>query len=522
MIMPAGMPELRWRDDGVEGGAWSTLFPAPAENLGFIEGRNYAFEKPPTGGSFFIDDEPLQGNPDGSCWRWEPGFFAGEVTAALIALDGSTSALFLLDVAPDPTKLGRDVFRQMIDELWNEDPELVVGSEPATTLIGELGATHNPWLEFARLRRYAPEFLRALAPIRAKPRRALQVRRDSAPLHHARRVDRRTAMSIARSPAVALFLPEPDEALPLPGDTRLDVPVVEETLDAAVNRAMLALIHAFLRRTRSLRDRLQELVDREASSETRTSLGSRWPARKQVLDDFAARLLVELRQSPFASVRRAEITAAGLTAIASDPIYARAWGRGWRALRHGLDSTDSNERLWISPSWEIYERWCFLRLGKLLCATAPQWEWRRVKGPQRWLGSFSGRHAELRLQPTFRSRAEESDKMWSVSRERVPDLVFTIESSDGVRFVVLDAKDRTSRLNVLDAMASAHIYQDSLRIGSRRPEASLLLIPSGGGAPWLEDPAFQADNRVGVHVLSADDAGALPAHLKQGLDDFAL
>ncbi len=151
--MPAGMPELRWRDDGVEGGAWSTLFPAPAENLGFIEGRNYAFEKPPTGGSFFIDDEPLQGNPDGLCWRWEPGFFAGEVTAALIALDGSTSALFLLDVAPDPTKLGRDVFRQMIDELWNEDPELVVGSEPATTLIGELGATHNPWLEFARLRR---------------------------------------------------------------------------------------------------------------------------------------------------------------------------------------------------------------------------------------------------------------------------------------------------------------------------------------------------------------------------------
>ncbi len=112
--------------------------------------------------------------------------------------------------------------------------------------------------------------------------------------------------------------------------------------------------------------------------------------------------------------------------------------------------------------------------------------------------------------------------MWSVSRERVPDLVFTIESSDGVRFVVLDAKYRTSRLNVLDAMASAHIYQDSLRIGSRRPEASLLLIPSGGGAPWLEDPAFQADNRVGVHVLSADDAGALPAHLKQGLDDFAL
>jgi hypothetical protein len=270
MTTPAGMPCLRWR--GVEGGAWATLFPAPADNLGFIEGKSYAFEKPPLSLSLFIDDEPLQSDPDGSCWRWEPGFFAGEVTAALIAPGGSTFALFLLDVAPDPTKLGRDVFRQMIDELWNEDPELVVGSEPATTLIGEIGATHNPWLEFARLRRYAPEFLRALVPIRAKPRRALRVRRDSAPLHHARRVDRRTAMSVARSPAVALFLPESTDAPLLLCDTRLDVPVVEETLDAAVNRAMLALIHALLRRTRSLRDCLQGLVDREPSSETRTSL----------------------------------------------------------------------------------------------------------------------------------------------------------------------------------------------------------------------------------------------------------
>ena len=33
----------------------------------------------------------------------------------------------------------------------------------------------------------------------------------------------------------------------------------------------------------------------------------------------------------------------------------------------------------------------------------------------------------------------------------------------------MDAKYRTSRVAVLDAMASAHIYQDSLRIGACRP-----------------------------------------------------
>ena len=28
---------------------------------------------------------------------------------------------FVLDVAPEPSKLGRDIFSQMLGELWNED-----------------------------------------------------------------------------------------------------------------------------------------------------------------------------------------------------------------------------------------------------------------------------------------------------------------------------------------------------------------------------------------------------------------
>jgi hypothetical protein len=77
--------------------------------------------------------------------------------------------------------------------------------------------------------------------------------------------------------------------------------------------------------------------------------------------------------------------------------------------------------------------------------------------------------------------------------------------------VVLDVKYRTSRVNVLDAMASAHVYQDSLRIGSRRPSATLLLIPAGGGAKWLEGIAFHSEHRVGVHVFSPGSNAAVPA-----------
>ena len=109
--------------------------------------------------------------------------------------------------------------------------------------------------------------------------------------------------------------------------------------------------------------------------------------------------------------------------------------------------------------------------------------------------------------------------MWSISRERIPDMVLTVTADFGTRFVVLDAKYRASRPNVLDAMESAHIYQDSLRIGARRPDASLLIIPANGGAEWLEDPAFHDVHRVGVHVLSPDAERTLPPVVGRVLQD---
>ena len=91
-----------------------------------------------------------------------------------------------------------------------------------------------------------------------------------------------------------------------------------------------------------------------------------------------------------------------------------------------------------------------------------------------------------------------------------PDLLLTVERGGVTRFIVLDAKYRTSRFAVLDAMASAHIYQDSLRIGTSRPDAALLLVPSGGGAVWLEDELVQDQHRVGVVPLAPGGVRLLP------------
>lgn len=486
------------------------LAPMPGANPGFSETGSYVFDLPSgEGWTWRVDDEPLAVR-NRAC-EWRPGFYAGEVTAELIR-DGSTAGVFLLGVAPDDRKVGADAFRLMLRELWEFDPRLVVGTEPSRSATGVLGRSEDPHVAFARLRRYGHEFLRALSTATATPRSALRSVREWTPLHHVRTVDRHTARVAARGTSIALF-GEGESGMGIFNPAmRLDVPRVEETRDSAANRTLLYMVRAVLQRVRYVRQRLEIEVRKEErrgdQSGTRTPLSARWSVRREWLIDLDARLARILRRPPFPEVRRAELSAAGLNAVAADPLYAHAWGRGWRALRTGLEGDLSDERLWISPSWEVYERWSFMTLGRLLEREWPAWNWRRDR--HGWIGTRGGREAVLREQVRFRSRTTPFERPWSVSRLRIPDILLRVTAPDGERFVVLDTKYRASRQNVLDAMASAHIYQDSLRIGERRPEASLLMVPAIEGAAWLAAPGFHSTHRVGIHEMTPGRPARLP------------
>src|SRR5688572_14196635 len=93
-------PALRWRSTKGDASVWRELQRAPADNLGFEEAASYVFECPGEAWSLRVDDEPLS-HVAGSATllEWQPGFFAGEVTAELCDADGARRALFLLDVA---------------------------------------------------------------------------------------------------------------------------------------------------------------------------------------------------------------------------------------------------------------------------------------------------------------------------------------------------------------------------------------------------------------------------------------
>lgn len=500
------VPIVTWRRLSEAGGQAAVLCPPPTANPGFSEGVEVVLAGPAgPEWEFRVDDEPLPRCTSG--WTWKPRFYAGLVAADLVFRD-QVVGTYALQVDPDARKLGSEQFRAMLDEVWAEEPELVVGAEPATMQCGALGESEDPVVALARLRRYVPELLRAVAALRVRPRTTLRSVRAASQWHHVRTVDRQTAVAAARSTAVALLAADQIEGLDFDRSARLDVPVVEDTVDCAANRAMLYLLRSVHRRTIDVRERLDERVAAEDPSETRTGLAARWPVRKRLLERFEQQLQMLLRQPPFPSVTRAEVSAAGLNAVSADPLYARAWGRGWRALRRGVES-DSDDRLWLRPSWEVYEGWTFVALRKLLQQALPSWQWRRHTS-ELWSAKDGDRTLVLELQARFPSRDEPTVDRRSVSRQRIPDVLIHLSDGQSNRFIALDAKYRVTRENVLDAMASAHIYQDSLRIGEARPAAAVLLVPAGGGAPWLEDEAFQTEHRVGVHVMSPGGQNQLP------------
>ena len=328
-----------------------------------------------------------------------------------------------------------------------------------------------------------------------------------------RRIDRLTGLSIQRQPALLAAMRGQDVALRTAA-LRLDVPVSEETLDSAANRLLAWQARAIAWRIERLVEKLETKMQNGSASETRTALADRWPRRQAFLNDIGTRLDRLCRRSVLREVTRPALTVAGLNAVSADPAYGRAWRLGWFILRRGIEGELADERLWISPTWEIYERWCFARVKQWLTDTyAVEWsaqgektasDFRILKGRGR-----DGRQFDLHLQPTFLAwddRRGQSSRR-SISGQRIPDILLQIDT--GSRNIVLDAKYRTTRENVLDAMTSAHIYRDALRIDGRRIDSALLLIPRGGGASWLEDPAFIRKHAVGVLEMApgADGAG---------------
>lgn len=178
-------------------------------------------------------------------------------------------------------------------------------------------------------------------------------------------------------------------------------------------------------------------------------------------------------------------------------------------MRRGVHRLDPQDLLPLSPTWEIYERWCFVALAGKLREWLPDHDWKQQSAPgsdrRTVIGAGKdGHRITLDLQKAFGgTKGRERAGRWSVSRRCVPDLVLASHAPGGVtRFVVLDAKYRNNGESILAGMMeSAHVYQDALRWGACRPERTLLLVPNADATAWLTSAEYIAKHRVGVVAL---------------------
>lgn len=495
---------------------------------GFNEFGNYCFSvQSKTACRLLVDEiELIQTDTNRqNTWEWRPGFYAGEVLAELFDWDGKSIAKYRLDVSPDPKKLGRIGYDAMVEAIRRFDPRLLVGSESAQSVIGTRGEITNLHLQYSRLRRFGQAFVDAITAVTVRPQTLLTRDRTWKTVHQVKRVDRQTILSIIRNPdSLALLANEGRSNSADSGSPMFNVAMSRDELDTPANRALLATLYDVIRRSRLLIESFTRIAADEVANPTRTALKPRLGRRLEVLRTLEAQLRRIVKRTPFKEVTRTEVTSAGLVVIAAHPLYARAFRAGWNILRPGIEHADEKEYLWTSPTWEIYERWCYLQTFQAVQLAFPGLEWER-RYPSKSGDSIliRGEAAGIRVETHFQLRFPAFDmsdrqSFYSLSRERYPDIVVTCTSNSVRRFVVLDAKYRSTRESVLEAMESAHIYSDSLRWNDIAPALTLLLVPAAGGAPWLEQTAFWEKHDVGVKVCTAGtDLNELSTILKSAL-----
>lgn len=498
---------LRIRPDGsAPDGQWLHVQPGDVLS-GLHEDSVCLIDVGPEVADVFIDDVRLQAVTP-SVFRWSPAFYAGRVVVETVLASGDTQHCFL-DISPNPAKSGQAEFDGMVAEIRAFDQSLLSGTSSATMAFGRAGRPGRyEWdILLSRLREHGPAFLDAIETITRSPHRFLAADKKVLPLsqvrrlHHSSLQDRRLA-AIAAGANVGIADLDSFQVNSLTSSPTFDTPA---------NRALLALLRRFSAVAHSVAEAVRSLKLGGPQEEQQ----SRATRRVTALEAMQRRAQCLLTCPLFREVTSAQTSSAGLTQIAAQPAYSRAYHLGSRALASQLDGDDSADNLHIPPSWGIYETWCYLAVVKAVARVtgrpATERPSQAVAADLAMTFELShGHRLEVLFQATFPALAASNSRIgWSISRERRPDIVLVLHSPDGARALVLDAKWRNKRANVLEAMESAHIYHDALRVGSVRPSPCVLLLPGQSDVPVFEKPEFVASHGVGAISAVRIDADGL-------------
>lgn len=477
---------------------------APIEYLagsaieGLMECEKYELEVPDCQQSrVFVDDVEVPRNAHGR-HEWSPAFYAGRVEIVVI-VEADTETQFCAYIGPSSSKVTDEQFEAMVCEIREFRASLLLGTSSAAMAFGDSPVTSglSNHLRLDRLRLHAPQFLRDIRAICQLPHRALCQIEGLVPLA---RVKRLSPFSL-RDPRIAAIVSGqmPDSAEPDSLPVITAVPV--QTFDTPSNRALKAL----LARVIAHAGELLVAVSQGKLGGDPEEQALRRLRRERFLSRLIDEAKVLLKQEPFWSVSRAETSAASLTQISAQPAYGRAYRRGTRALLRSIGGSPAGDPLRISPTWGVYETWSFVHLLANLSKLFGQSPWKAfskgiVSAAESCVLELSdGTCIEAHFQANFTAGGPSSNRVgWSLSRLRIPDIVIVIRTATRLDFIVLDAKYRSKRDNILGAMESAHIYHDSLRLSRQRPAFCALLLPGVADVPSLDEDSFLFEHGVGT------------------------
>lgn len=491
--------------------------------LGLSETQAYLIGIPDQNARCYVDDALLSVDDTGQHWLWQPGFFAGEVCLELELPGEALPIRYRVDVSPAPTKSGRDQFNEYLQQIIDFMPQLAVGTEPAMHNLSGHSGFASLWLRYARLRQFIDRYLSGLKGIQERPIIRLNSRREQLPLHMAKRVDGITVQRLtSNAPLLSALAEQSSFESPLaPEQCTLDTPFYEPSMDTPANRLIARQLVEVRRLIRSLLSELQDL--KVSVSETKTDLVVRLPRRIRFLQVIDKQLGRIARCDPFASANMHKRGVADFNAVSGHPHYNMTYRAGIRILRQGLSDIGADEQHYLAPTWEIYEAWCFVAFAEALQSRYPGYEWRLEQKPVSADLILKGRSGPKRIALFYQMTCPSLEKpnqygYFSVTRERRPDMLLEIADGNQNRFICLDSKYSASKSRILDSMASAHIYQDSLRYKHSAPHLSIILVPANEDVAVLGELSYWRKNKVGCAKLAVSkDVDTLLGTLFAGL-----
>jgi hypothetical protein len=481
--------------------AWVTVTAGDRES-GFNENIEYQLVIEP-GSRLIVDDIEL--HPRAGLFTWQPGFYAGLVNVEVIDARGEVCTC-QLQVDVNQGKSTTIAFAEMIATIRAFDTSLLLGTSEATLDFGneQQTSTLADDILLARMRQYGQAFLDAVESILRAPHQSLLAHRQHLPLSRVRRLHH----SALRDRQLAAVLNGTGGESP--EDVLIQTISSTSSCDTPANRTLLALLKRFRARATDLRTK----VGGQVLAGPKDEQAKRSPRRVEVLDHLISQTRRLAEGQTLRQVSGHGPSASGLTQIAAIPGYQRAYRLGCAALMTGIEGSNPLDQLHSNFSWGIYETWCYVQVlatvQRLLENCTPLAHSSEVGAQLSYRISLpNSRVIEVLFQARFPSeQAERNPLARSISRERYPDILLVDNVGMGKRCMVLDAKWRSGRTNVLEAMESAHIYHDSLRLGGTAPTPCLLLLPGDTCVPSLETDQFIEQHGVGsISEFSAQGPG---------------